>query len=72
MRKILAAATIAAALGAGAWSVRADVQWWTPKEKDCPTFDTQAACLAFCAADPAQCGDDARCVSRSGPERSPC
>jgi hypothetical protein len=70
MRKILAAASIAAALGA--WSARADVTWWTPKQRDCPTFDTQAACVAFCTADPARCGDDTSCVSRSGPERSPC
>ena len=72
MRKFLAAATIAGALAMGALSVGASVQWWTPKQKDCPTFDTQDECVAFCTANPDSCDGDLRCVSRSGPDRSHC
>ena len=71
MRSLLAAATFVMVLGGG-WNAGALVQWWTPHAKDCPTFDTEADCVAYCTAHMSSCGDDATCVSNSGPTRSPC
>ena len=72
MRKLLAAATVATILAGTAWTAGALVQWWSPKQKDCPTFDTQAQCTSFCTQNPASCGGDTTCVSTSGPSRPPC
>jgi hypothetical protein len=70
MRQLLAAAGIASVLIGGV--VSADVEWWTPKQKDCPTFDTRAQCVAYCTQDPARCGDSTACIGSSGAERPPC
>ena len=72
MRKLLAAATIATIVAGGAWTAGALVQWWTPKDKDCPTFNTQADCVAYCAANPASCENSTVCISSSGPTRPGC
>jgi hypothetical protein len=72
MRRILVTATIVTLLAGGIRLVGATVQWWTPEEKDCPTFDTQANCVAWCAQDPGRCGGSTSCISSSGPARPPC
>jgi hypothetical protein len=70
MRQLLAAAGIASVLIGGA--VSANVQWWTPAQKDCPTFDSEQQCVAFCTQNKARCGDSTACASHTGPERPPC
>ena len=72
MRKILAATGFVILLGGGIRLVGATVQWWTPEEKDCPTFDTQASCVAWCTQDPARCSGSTSCINSSGPARPPC
>ena len=71
MRKALAAAAFAT-LVVGVPMAGALVEWWTPKQKDCPTFDSQASCVAFCTQNPAGCGNDATCIRGTGPARPPC
>jgi len=71
MRKALAAAAFAALL-AGVPMAGAVVEWWAPQQKDCPTFDSQASCVAFCTQNPARCGNDATCIRGTGPARPPC
>jgi hypothetical protein len=72
MRKVLAAAAIATMLAGGVRVAGAVAHWWVPKERDCPTFDTQAACTAYCAQDPARCGGNTTCISGSGAKRPQC
>ena len=72
MRKALAAAAFAALLAGGVPMAGALVEWWTPQQKDCPTFDSQASCVAFCTQNPARCGNDATCIRGTGAARPPC
>jgi hypothetical protein len=72
MRKLLVAAVMSALLVGGLGVAGALTQWWTPREKDCPTFDTQASCRAYCTQSPARCGGNTTCISSSGAERPPC
>jgi hypothetical protein len=71
MRKALAAVAFAALLG-GVPMAGALVEWWTPQQKDCPTFDSQASCVAFCTQNPARCGGDPTCIRGTGAARPPC
>ena len=63
--------TLALVLG---WSLSAMalVQWWTPQEKDCPSFTSESACTAFCVQDPTRCGGDTTCILHSGPQNPGC
>jgi hypothetical protein len=72
MRKVLGAAAFAALLAAGVPAANAVAEWWTPKEKDCPTFDSQASCVAYCSQDPARCGGNATCIRGTGAARPQC
>jgi len=72
MRKLLVVAAMSIVLAGGLGVAGALTQWWTPREKDCPTFDDQASCVAYCAQDPARCGGSTACISGSGPQRPPC
>jgi hypothetical protein len=47
-------------------------EWWTPPDLDCPTFDSEQACQAYCRADPKHCGGAAECTSRTGEKRPEC
>ena len=62
----------AAMVLAGSIIAAADVQWWTPKEKDCPSFTTEAACTAYCTQEPARCGGSTECIDHSGPNAPGC
>lgn len=57
----------AAMVLAGSVMAAADSQWWTPKEKDCPSFTSQAACTAYCTQDPQHCGGSTQCIQHTGP-----
>ena len=61
---LLAAAMV---LAGSVMIAAADSQWWTPKEKDCPSFTSEAACTAYCTQDPQHCGGSTQCIQRSGP-----
>jgi hypothetical protein len=56
----------------GNLTVAALVQWWKPKEKDCPSFASQTACAAFCAQNPGRCGGNAVCIQHTGPSAPSC
>ena len=62
----------AAALVLAGTLAAADVQWWTPQERDCPSFATQADCTAFCVRDPSRCGGNTACILHSGPVAPGC
>jgi hypothetical protein len=66
------AIAVAAGMLLAATLAAADVQWWTPQEKDCPSFTTQADCTAFCTQDPSRCGGSTACVAHTGPVAPGC
>jgi hypothetical protein len=70
MRSVIGLA--AAMVLAGTLTAAATIEWWTPTEKDCPSFATEAACTAFCAQDPQRCGGSTSCVQHSGPVAPGC
>ena len=72
MRKALAAAVFAALLVGSVPMAGALVEWWTPRQKDCPSFDNQASCVAYCVQDPARCGGDTTCIRGTGEARPAC
>ena len=63
---------LAAAIVLAGTLAAAAVQWWTPREKDCPSFASQAACNAYCTQDPQRCGGSTDCIEHSGPVAPGC
>jgi len=53
-------------------TMAASLSWWTPKDKDCPSFTSEAACTAYCAQNPSKCGDSTACTEHTGPVAPGC
>ena len=70
MRTVIGVA--AALVLAASLTAAAAVEWWTPKEKDCPSFASEAACTTYCVQDPQRCGGSTACVQHTGPVQPGC
>jgi hypothetical protein len=64
--------SLAAAIVLGGSLAAADVTWWTPQEKDCPSFSSEATCTAYCVQDPSRCGGNTACIQHTGPVAPGC
>lgn len=65
---MLAAALVATAVP----RAEALSEWWTPKGKTCPAFDSEEACEQWCSTHQAPCGGSSQCGFEVGPERPEC
>ena len=63
---------LAMALTLAASVAAASVTWWTPKEKDCPSFTSEASCTAYCTQNPTKCGGSTECAEHTGPVAPGC
>jgi hypothetical protein len=70
VRSILMAAAIAFGVAAG--TAYAMSEWWVPKGKSCPTFDSEDACKSYCRADQSRCGGEVGCSFKTGDKRPEC
>lgn len=72
LRVPLAVLLVVLGFGAAAPVARAMSEWWTPPNRDCPTFDSEESCESYCRADPDRCGGAVQCSFKTGDKRPQC